>query len=79
MTQLSPPNQDLILTPLGKKGRPLREWLTTFHLASVVLDPYTNESSWILNSAVRIMRHFSSSRVVKMTQKRFLDRWQTNF
>ena len=63
MTQLSPPNQDLVLTPLGKKGRPLREWLTTFHLASVVLDPYTNESSWVLNSAVRIMRHFSGAAV----------------
>jgi len=63
MTQLSTPNQDLVLTPLGKKGRTLREWLTTFHLASVVLDPFTNESSWVLNSAVRIMRHFSGAAV----------------
>jgi len=61
MTQLSPPSQELVLTPLGKKGRPLREWLTTFHLASVVIDPYTNESSWVLNSAARIMRHFSGA------------------
>lgn len=63
MTQLSPPSQDLVLTPIGKKGRTLREWLTTFHLASVVLDPYTNESSWVLNSAARIMRHFSGAAV----------------
>ena len=57
--QLSP---NLVLTPLVKgaagKGRPLMEWLTTFHLASVVLDPYTNESSWILPTATRILEQF---------------------
>ncbi len=37
------------------------EWLTTFHLASVVLDPYTNESSWVLKSAVRILEEFRGS------------------
>jgi hypothetical protein len=63
MTQLSPPSQDLVLTPIGKKGRTLREWLTTFHLGCVVLDPYTNESSWVLNSATRLMRHFSGAAV----------------
>lgn len=46
---------DLQLEPLGDKVRPLEDWLTTFHLASVVLDPYTNESSWILKSATRIL------------------------
>ena len=46
---------DLILSPLGAQARPLSEWLTTFHLASVVLDPYTNESSWILPVAERIL------------------------
>ena len=46
---------DLVLTPLGAQPRPLPEWLTTFHLASVVLDPYTNESSWVLKTAVRIL------------------------
>ncbi len=46
---------DLTLSPLGSEARPLSEWLTTFHLASVVLDPYTNESSWVLKAAVRIL------------------------
>ncbi|MEY2959306.1 MAG: hypothetical protein RLZZ01_1874, partial [Actinomycetota bacterium] len=46
---------DLPLQPLGGEARQLDEWLTTFHLASVVLDPYTNESSWILKTAVRIL------------------------
>ena len=46
---------DLMLHPLGAEARPINEWLTTFHLAPVVLDPYTNESSWILKTAVRIL------------------------
>lgn len=56
---------DLSLTPLTGDGlgqsRPLMDWLTTFHLASVVLDPYTNESSWVLRSATRILEQFRSS------------------
>lgn len=53
---------DLVLTPLHKgalgTARPVMEWLTTFHLASVVLDPYTNESSWILRTAMRVLTEF---------------------
>ena len=45
------------LTSLGGEARPLEEWLTTFHLASVVLDPYTNESSWVLKTAARILEN----------------------
>jgi hypothetical protein len=55
------PSLDLTLTPIGREGRTLREWLTTFHMASVVLDPFTNESSWILETAVRVMRQFSGA------------------
>jgi hypothetical protein len=56
---------ELVLTPLvdgvAGTGRPIMEWLTTFHLASVVLDPYTNESSWILRAATRVLEQFRSS------------------
>jgi hypothetical protein len=56
---------DLVLTPLVAdglgQGRPVMEWLTTFHLASVVLDPYTNESSWILRAATRVLEQFRGS------------------
>lgn len=62
MTQL--PNE-LTLTPLVADGlgqaRPIMDWLTTFHLASVVLDPYTNESSWVLRTATRVLEQFRSS------------------
>ena len=57
----STPSPDITLTPLVGEPRPLEEWLTTFHLASVVLDPYTNESSWILETAARILRAFRGS------------------
>ncbi len=68
---VSNPSLDLVLEPVlpevatptseGQPPRPLSAWLTTFHLASVVLDPYTNESSWILPTAARILRAFSGS------------------
>ncbi len=52
---------DLMLAPVGGEARPLEEWLTTFHLATVVLDPYTNESSWILPTATRILEGLRGS------------------
>lgn len=59
----SNPPSDLVLSPLGAASRPLQEWLTTFHLATVVLDPYTNESSWILKTATRILEGFRGADV----------------
>jgi hypothetical protein len=55
------PSPDVVLTPLSGSPRPVEEWLTTFHLASVILDPYTNESSWILDTAVKVLEKFSGS------------------
>lgn len=49
------------LTRLGGESRPLHEWTTTFHLALVVLDPFTYESAWILNTAGRILRTFGEA------------------
>jgi hypothetical protein len=54
---------DLVLTPLEGEGRTLREWLTTFHIALVALDPYTNESSWVLDTAARIIGIFRQADV----------------
>ena len=61
--ELPNPNLDVTLAPLNGEARPLREWLTTFHMASFVLDPYTNESSWILETAARIMRQYKGAAV----------------
>jgi hypothetical protein len=46
----------------GEK-RELHEWLTTFHLLSVVIDPYTNESAWVLKTARRVLAQFAGSSV----------------
>lgn len=57
------PPADLQLTPLGGGGRPVSQWLTTFNLAMVALDPYTNQSSWVLEPAARILDGFSGASV----------------
>jgi hypothetical protein len=57
------PSPDTVLHTLGGEKRELHEWLTTFHLLSVVIDPYTNESAWVLKTARRILRQFAGSSV----------------
>jgi len=54
---------DIELHPLEGTARPLGQWLTTFPLATVVLDPYTHESSWILDTALRILAGFRGADV----------------
>lgn len=49
---------DLELTPLEGESRTLGDFMTTFPLVPVVLDPYTNESAWILDTAHRVLSHF---------------------
>jgi hypothetical protein len=57
----SDPPQDLVLTPINGDPKTVREWLTTFHLAMVCLDPYTYESAWLLETAGRILKTFEQS------------------
>lgn len=57
----SSPPADLVLTPLNGQSRTVDEILTTFHLFLVVLDPYTNESSWILPTAARVIQTFEQA------------------
>ena len=52
---------DLVLTPIDREARTVAEWTTMFHLAIVVLDPYTYESSWILDTATRILRDYAAA------------------
>ncbi len=52
---------DVTLTPLTGVPRTLAEWTTTFHLALVVVDPFTYESSWILDTAVRILSVYAEA------------------
>lgn len=54
---------DTDLSPIDGKARPLSEWLTTFPLAPVVLDPFTHESAWILDTARRVLTVYSGAGV----------------
>lgn len=52
---------DFALTALGDEPRPIDEWLTTFQLLTVVLDPYTHESAWLLETAGRVLANFQGA------------------
>lgn len=52
---------DVQLTALGGEERTIEEWLTTFQLLTVVVDPYTHESAWILETAGRLLSHFQDA------------------
>ena len=57
----SNPPADTILRPINGPARPLSQFLTTFHLVLVALDPFTNESAWILETAGRVLTTFSQA------------------
>lgn len=57
------PPADLALDPLGGEPRAVAEWLTNFHLCVVALDPFTNESSWLLETAGRILLDYRAADV----------------
>src|SRR3954462_9332457 len=59
----SNPSADLTLTPLTGARRTVAQLLTTFHLCFVALDPFTNESAWILPTAARILTVFREADV----------------
>lgn len=52
---------DTPLKALDDQVRTVGQWTTTFHLALVVLDPYTYESSWIIETAARVLRVFAEA------------------
>jgi len=52
---------DLELKPINGEAQTLEEWLLLFHLVVVVLDPYTDESAWILPTAGRILTNFNGA------------------
>ncbi len=57
------PAGDVTLTHLSGAELPLDDWLTTFHLAVAVLDPYEYESAWLLETAGRILSTFAGADV----------------
>ncbi|MDQ3574137.1 MAG: hypothetical protein M3378_04425 [Actinomycetota bacterium] len=52
------PAPDLRLAPVGGADRTLRQWLTSFDLVFVAVDPLARESRWILPTAERVLTNF---------------------
>ncbi len=55
------PAGDVTLTHISGAEHPLDDWLTTFHLAVAVLDPFEYESAWLLDTAGRILSTFAGA------------------
>ena len=55
------PPPDLILAPINGESRSLTEWVSIFQLVVVALDPFTNESAWILPTAARILTNYEEA------------------
>lgn len=51
------------LNPLTGDARPLSDWLTTFPMAVGAIDPYTHESSWLLDTIKRVFHHYRGAGV----------------
>jgi len=54
---------ELVLTSIQGNGFEVRDWLTSFPLLMVAIDPYTHESAWILETAGRLMEHYAPADV----------------
>ena len=52
---------DLELSPLNGKARPLPAWVGMFHLVLGILDPFTSESAWLLETVARIFRVYDEA------------------
>jgi hypothetical protein len=54
---------DLTLADINGNDYTLPEWLTTFNMLLVAVDPYTIESSWILETGASVLRHYNQADV----------------
>ena len=80
------PAPDLVLTPLTGHARTVREWLTTFHLLFVAVDPANVRSRWIVPTAARVLFEYEQAdcRVAWLVSggdaadaRKLLGRWAT--
>jgi hypothetical protein len=55
------PSADLALTDLSGYEATLASRLMMFNQLSVVIDPYTHQSGWILPTAARLFNHYSEA------------------
>ena len=80
------PPDDLVLTTISGRTRTVREWLTTFHLLFVAVDPNGLRSKWIVPTAARVLSEYEQAdcRVAWLVTgdagdaRRLLGRWATD-
>lgn len=51
------------LDPINGDARPFSDWLTTFPMLVGVIDPYTHESAWLLDTIKRVFHHYREAGV----------------
>lgn len=51
------------LDPINGDARPFSDWMTTFPMLAGVIDPYTHESAWLLDTIKRIFHHYRGAGV----------------
>ena len=79
------PPPDLVLSSINGRARTVRQWLVTFHLLFVAVDPDSERSSWIVPTAARVLTGYEQAdcRVAWLVAgtgadaRRFLGRWAT--
>ncbi len=77
------PPPDLVLSSISGGARTVRQWLVTFHLLFVAVDPDNDRSSWIVPTAARVLTGYEQAdcRVAWLVAgtapdaRRFLGRW----
>jgi hypothetical protein len=52
---------DNSISAISGHKQTLAEWLTTFNILAVVIDPYTHQSGWILPTAARLFGHYEEA------------------
>jgi hypothetical protein len=80
------PPPDLVLSSLTGRARSVREWVTTFHLLFVAVDPASSRSRWIVPTAARVLTEYEGAdcRVAWLVAgdaadaRKFLGRWATD-
>lgn len=55
------PSTQLSVATIDGAEQKLSQWLTTFNLLTVAIDPYTYESGWIIPTADRIFSHYEEA------------------
>ncbi len=77
------PPPELVLSSLTGRSRSVREWVTTFHLLFVAVDPNSARSRWIVPTAARVLTEYEQAdcRVAWLVAgdasdaRKFLGRW----